>query len=292
MKKLMLKGITEVEGMKFHHIEGGFGEGKRSILIREIAQIYDRKVSHINELINNNRKRFKDGIDIVDLLGVGMADSEIKEFGFSQQAINSYRGLRAKGLNSGIYTLSERGYSKLLKIMEDDLAWDQYEKLVDGYFNMREKFKLPKTYTEALRELADEAEKNEQLQIENKQKEQIIGELKPKADYVDTILKNKGLVNISQIAKDYGMSGQAMNALLHDFGVQYKQGKQWLLYHKYHNKGYTHSETINITHKDGRPDVKMRTKWTQKGRLFLYELLKKNNIHPTIEIFQHRRRAI
>lgn len=117
----------------------------------------------------------------------------------------------------------------------------------------------------------------------NQKHKQIIGELKPKADYVDKILKNKGLVTITQIAKDYGMSGQAMNSLLHELGVQYKQSGQWLLYKEHHGKGYTHSETIDITRSDGRPDIKMNTKWTQKGRLFLYDLLKENGVLPTIE---------
>lgn len=113
--------------------------------------------------------------------------------------------------------------------------------------------------------------------------EQLIGELKPKADYTDRILQNKGLVTITQIAKDYGMSGQAMNEKLHEMKIIYKLGKQWLLYAKYHGKGYTHSETVDFTHKDGTPDVTMNTKWTQKGRLFLYNELKKVGILPTIE---------
>lgn len=128
-----------------------------------------------------------------------------------------------------------------------------------------------------------EQEKVKALVATNKQQEQIIGELKPKADYTDRILQNKGLVTITQIAKDYGMSGTAMNELLHNFKVIYKLGKQWLLYSKYQAKGYTHSETVDITHKDGTPDVVMNTKWTQKGRLFLYELLKKNDVLPAIE---------
>ena len=79
------------------------------------------------------------------------------------------------------------------------------------------------------------------------------------------------------------MSGKAMNELLHDLGVQYKQSGQWLLYKDYHDKGYTHSETIDIVRSDGRPDIKMNTKWTQKGRLFLYELLKNSDVLPIIE---------
>lgn len=123
----------------------------------------------------------------------------------------------------------------------------------------------------------------ENLQLENSQQKQIIGELKPKADYTDLILQNKGLVTITQIAKDYGMSGQALNSKLHELGVQFNQSRQWLLYSKYHDKGYTHSETVPITHKDGTKDISMTTKWTQKGRLFLYDLLKENGIIPIIE---------
>ena len=129
-----------------------------------------------------------------------------------------------------------------------------------------------------------EQKEKEQLQLTLAQKDQRIGELQPKADYMDSILKNKGLVTITQIAKDYGMSGSAMNELLHELEVHYKQSGQWLLYSKYHNKGYTHSETIPITHKDGRADVRMNTKWTQKGRVFIYNLLKdKKDILPVIE---------
>lgn len=122
----------------------------------------------------------------------------------------------------------------------------------------------------------------EERALIQKQK-QVIGELKPKADYMDKILKNKGLVTITQIAKDYGMSGQAMNQLLHELKVQYKQSNQWLLYREHHGKGYTHSETHEFTRKGGTQDIKMNTKWTQKGRLFLYELLKENDILPDIE---------
>ena len=117
----------------------------------------------------------------------------------------------------------------------------------------------------------------------NARKEQLIGELKPKADYTDLILKNKGIVTVTAIAKDYGMSAEKMNEKLHQLGIQYKQSDQWFLYSKYHNMGYTHSETIPITRRDGRHDIKMNTKWTQKGRLFLYNILKENGIVPVIE---------
>lgn len=152
-----------------------------------------------------------------------------------------------------------------------------------GMYATDELLNNPDFAIKAFTALKEEREKRKSLEVEVAQQKQIIGELKPKSDYTDKILNNKGLVTISQIAKDYGMSGRKMNNLLHEFGIQYKQSGQWLLYAKYHDKGYTHSKTINITRTDGSPDVTMETKWTQKGRLFIYELLKSKDILPLVE---------
>lgn len=125
--------------------------------------------------------------------------------------------------------------------------------------------------------------KNEKLTIENAQQKQVIGELKPKADYLDRILKSKSIVPISYIAKDYGMTAQALNTKLHNLGVQYKVGQTWLLYREYQAFGYTHSKITEFERKDGTWDTNTTMEWTQKGRLFLYELLKKNGLVPVIE---------
>lgn len=113
--------------------------------------------------------------------------------------------------------------------------------------------------------------------------EQRVAEYEPKISYLDQILKSKGTVTITQIAKDYGMSGKALNEILHEERVQFKQNKQWLLYRDYHNKGYTKSETIDITRSNGDPDVTMNTRWTQKGRLFIHELLKKRGVFALMD---------
>ena len=128
MNKLMIKGIKNIDGMKFHDVEGGFGEGKKAMLVKDIANIYGRELQHVNQNINRNRKRFKDGIDIIDLKGTEFAITLSESGIYTQNSINA---------SSNIYLLSERGYAKLLKILEDDLAWEQYDKLVDEYFNMR-----------------------------------------------------------------------------------------------------------------------------------------------------------
>ena len=139
---------------------------------------------------------------------------------------------------------------------------------------------VPQSLPEALRLAAALAEKNETLLLDNAQSKQIICELQPKASYYDTILQNKSLMPISQIAKDYGMSGEGMNKLLHDLGVQYKLQKTWLLYQHHADKGYTQSKTHIIDAERSS----IHTYWTQKGRLFIYDLLKnKKGVLPLIE---------
>ncbi|WP_353892925.1 phage antirepressor KilAC domain-containing protein [Proteinivorax hydrogeniformans] len=122
--------------------------------------------------------------------------------------------------------------------------------------------------------------KAKELELENAKNRQMIGELKPKASYYDLILQNKSVVPITVIAKDYGMSGRALNKLLHELGVQYKMHGTWLLYQHYADMGYTQSKTHAI---DANRN-KMHTYWTQKGRLFLYDLLKnERNLLPLVE---------
>lgn len=113
--------------------------------------------------------------------------------------------------------------------------------------------------------------------------EQQVKELQPKADYYDQILANKGLVTTTSIAKNYGMTANELNKLLHDFKVQFNQSGSWYLYSKHQSNGYTHTIPVPYTHKDGRKDIKPQTKWTQKGHIFIYELLKTHDILPMIE---------
>ena len=113
--------------------------------------------------------------------------------------------------------------------------------------------------------------------------EQQVAEDRPKVTYYDKVLANPSLVTITIIAKDYGMSGQTLNKKLHELGIQYKQGKTWLLYSKYQHNGWTQSNTTMVKRKDGTEKAVLNTKWTQKGRLGLYEILKQNDIYPVIE---------
>ena len=117
------------------------------------------------------------------------------------------------------------------------------------------------------------------IAVQNQQ----IAELQPKASYYDLVLNCKDLISTSAIAKDYGKSAVWMNRWLHEKGVQFKRGDIWLLYQKYAEKGYTSTKTHSYSGTDGEPHTKVHTYWTQKGRLFIYGLMKEDGILPLIE---------
>ena len=121
------------------------------------------------------------------------------------------------------------------------------------------------------------------LEDENAQQKQLLAEYRPKASYYDVVLQTKDAVSASEIATDYVMSAMRLNNLLHDKGVQYKQSGIWLLYQKYAEQGYTRSKTHIYSGNDGQQHSRLHTYWTQKGRLFIYDLLKRDGIFPLIE---------
>ena len=134
-----------------------------------------------------------------------------------------------------------------------------------------------------LQDLKAEREARKALEVQNAVQTQQIAELQPKASYYDVVLNCKDLLSVSKIAKDFGKSGRWLNDFLHEKGIQFKQGSVWLLYQKYAAEGYTQTKTDPYTGSDGMIHSKVRTCWTQKGRLFIYDLLKSNGILPTIE---------
>lgn len=132
--------------------------------------------------------------------------------------------------------------------------------------------------------LKEERERRMELEEVAAVQKQQIAEMKPKATYYDVVLRCKDAVNISVIAKDYGWSAQKMNEYLHQKGIQFKQSDIWLLYQKYAGCGYTKTNTHIYEDSCGCEHTKVHTKWTQKGRLFIYSLLKEDGIYPQIEM--------
>ena len=192
------------------------------------------------------------------------------------------------GQNREVWFLTENGLYEVLMQSRKPLAKEFKKKVKEilksirkhGLYAIDDLLNNPDMAIAALQKLKEERRLRLQAQEEIAQKNQIIQELQPKASYYDLVLQNKSLVAISVIAKDYGMSAKKLNKILHELKIQFKQGNTWLLYQKYAGKGYTQSKTHTID----ADYSKMHTYWTQKGRLFLYDLLKnKKGILPLIE---------
>ena len=169
------------------------------------------------------------------------------------------------------YQMKERGNMIQLPNFEDPaeaaIAWAK---------EYREKKVLAIEVQTVKRENLKLEAENVQLALENQ-------ELKHDRNYLDIIMRSRSLMTVSQIAQDYGMSGKAFNKQLADMGIQYKCNDQWILYSRYKDCGYVSSRCIDITRADGRPDVVLHTEWTQAGRKFLYEELKKVGVLPMLE---------
>ena len=152
-----------------------------------------------------------------------------------------------------------------------------------GMYATDELLNNPDIAIAAFTALKEERERRMELETTVAVQTQQIQELTPKACYYDVVLNCPDLISTSKIAKDYGKSAIWLNRYLHDKGVQYKQGDIWLLYQKYAQQGYTSTKTHNYNGDDGMQHSKVHTYWTQKGRLFIYDLLKNDGILPIVE---------
>lgn len=230
------------------------------------------------------------GKDVADILGYtnpskAIADHVDEEDKLNNDSLSSL-GQRGGWLinESGLYSLI---LSSKLPNAKRFKRWVTSEVLPSirrhGMYAMDELIENPDLAINALTALKEERAKRKALELENQVKDQQIAELQPKASYYDLVLQCKDLLSMTEIAKDYGMSAKKMNKLLHELGVQFNQSGVWFLYAKYQDKGYTQTKTQNYNKPDGTQGAKTHMYWTQKGRLFLYELLKQNGILPMIE---------
>lgn len=194
--------------------------------------------------------------------------------------VNNYLGGNSPQVAKGdyisepmVYKLAFKANNTLAEKFQDWLAVEVLPTIrKTGSYSI-----VPQSFAQALRLAADLEEKNQLL-------EQQIAEYEPKISYLDTILSSTDTVATSQIAADYGMSAIALNKLLNQLGVQHKVSGQWLLYRKHMNQGYTKSHTSEIPKSDGGVKVVMNTKWTQKGRVFIYNLLIAEGYYPQMDL--------
>lgn len=226
------------------------------------------------------------GKDVAEILGYRDTSDALKRHVDEEDKLT--RCFTDSGQNREMYIINESGlYSLILRSQLSKARkfkrWVTSEVLPairrHGMYAIDEILENPDLAIAALTQLKEERKRRKELELTTAIQNQQIAELKPKACYYDLILQNRNTVPVTQIAKDYGMSGRKFNELLHDLGIQHKFRKTWLLYQHYADLGYTQSKTFAI---DAEKSV-MHTYWTQKGRLFLYGLLKGEGILPLIE---------
>lgn len=249
-----------------------------------------------NELIpvyqTDTGERIVDGRELHEFLKVATRyndwiKSRVEKYGFVEnEDFSTLTEILVNGGKQNNHTL-KLDVAKELAMVENN---DQGRKARRYFIEVEKKLKSISTPSymiedpvERAQRWIEEAKERKALQTKSLMLEQRVAEYEPKISYLDRILQSKGTVTVTQIAKDYGMSGQQLNQILHEEKVQYKQNKQWLLYRNHHDKGYTKSETIDITRSNGDPDVTMNTRWTQKGRLFIHEILTKRGILPLMD---------
>ncbi|KIL72369.1 phage antirepressor KilAC domain-containing protein [Bacillus badius] len=246
--------------------------GQRVVTLKDIDEVHERREGTAKRNFTQNKNRLIEGEDY---------------FKISVDEIRTHNIFEISPMaRQDITVLTESGYLMLVKSFTDDLAWEVQRQLVKSYFRVKQLQtpKLPTTFAEALRLAADLEEEKQKLQSEKLMLEQQVAEFEPKITYLDTILDSTDSVVASQIAEDYGLTAQELNKILHNEEVQYKMNGQWLLYSQHKGKGYTESRTHKFTKTNGETGTSLHTRWTQKGRLFIHQILEKRDIHPLMDI--------
>lgn len=230
------------------------------------------------------------GKDVAEILGYKDTSDAMKRHVDNEDKLT--RCFTDSGQNREMYVINESGLyslilsSKLPKAKEFK-HWVTSEVLPSirkhGVYAVDELLNDPELAIKAFTALKEERQRNKQLTDTVAIQSQQIAELTPKASYYDVVLNCKDLLSITEIAKDYGKSAKWLNNYLHDNKVQFKQGNIWLLYQNHAEKGYTNTKTQTFNGNDGKVHTKVHTYWTQKGRLFIYDLLKRQGIVPIIE---------
>ena len=251
--------------------------------MNKIEIFQNPEFGQVRVFIENDEPLFV-GADVANLLGYKEPHKalvrHVEEDDRTKRPVSDNQGvIRDTWLinESGLYSLifsSELQNAKYFKKWVTSEVLPAIRK--HGTYNL-----VPRTLPEALRAYAEEVEKNILLEEKTKQQNLLIEELQPKADYCDEILRTTNCLTVREIAKDYGMTAQELNKKLNEIGIQYKQGNTWLPYAPYARSGYTKSETVLA--EDSDTTYVLNTKWTQKGRLFLYNKLKDNGVLPLME---------
>ena len=237
---------------------------KETMSSLEIAELTGKQHAHVMR-------------DIRSLLEQGVHQSN---FGLMFRTSKLFNGAERK---DPYYVLTKKGCLILASGYDAKLR----EKIIDRWEELEKEklqgFVIPGSFSQALMLAAKQQEQIEEQKKQILEMNAEIGEMKKKTDYLEVILSSRETVTITQIAQDYGMTAKSFNRLLAELKIQRKVNGQWILYSPYITQGYVHSKSVPIVHRDGSKDSVLNTEWRQKGRIFLYETLKKNGVLPLIE---------
>lgn len=239
-------------------------DGNPMFVGKDVAEVlgYSNPRKAILDHVDDEDKT--DGVTIRDAIGREQNPIIINESGLYSLILSSHMP-KAKAFKRWVTSEVLPAIRKTGMYAVDDLL-DNPDLAIAAFKSLKEERNRNKVLTDT-------------IAIQNQQ----IIEMTPKVTYYDIILSSQDVISMSVLAKDYGKSAQWMNNKLHELGIQYKQGKTWLLYQKYASLGYTNTKTHSYTKTDGSEGSSVHTYWTQKGRLFIYSLLKDNHILPLIE---------
>lgn len=261
----------------------------------DVREYEGQPVVSSREVANNFEKQHKHVLECIENLKEGVAEKSADLFIESK-----YQHPQNKQWYKE-YLLTRDGFSLLVMGFTGAKALEWKLKYIEAFNKMEQYIKqqVPQLTEEdqAILSIVNSTSKAETaLAIKNykevvekplietiEKQSDAINELKPHAEYAERVLEDKKTtLTPTQIAKDFGMAGQGLNALLHDLGVQYKQNGQWLLYAKYQGKGYTESYQADIPH------AKPQTRWTQAGKKFIHDILRENGYKTLSETKQEQ----
>ncbi|GAA0041706.1 phage antirepressor KilAC domain-containing protein [Lactobacillus amylovorus subsp. animalium] len=230
---------------------------------------------------SNSRKALKDHVDEEDKNTVTIRDGITR--GNPNQTVINESGLYSLILSSKMPNAKRFKHwvtSEVLPAIRKHGAYMTDQKAFDVVNN---KSGLIDLLQQAADQLKQKDIRIEEMETENRNLNHQLEESNKKASYLDLILGDPTPILITQIANDYGYSAVAFNRLLKKFKVQRRVNGQWILYKAYMGKGYTSTKSKTYQDKHGNLRTKIYTVWTQKGRRFIYDILKENDILPLIE---------
>lgn len=266
MMELQVKGTQSFMGKEIPVIEGGFGEGKKVILAKTIAEIHEMNLGKINQLINNNIDEFEDGIDILDLKLNDTYKVSLQELNFSNRDIT---------ISKNIYLLSEQGYIALVMLMRTEKAKEIRKQLRKEYFAMREIINSDEQLkAKLLLDIYNGGQEGivaskELVKLEKKPLLEKIEKDKPKVNYFDDFMNSNGLYTSTQVAKLFKFkSAQQFNKTLNENRIIFRQGKNWLPYSEVDKTWFK----VIVGEKEGHNYSNLKI--TPKGIMALSKILK------------------